>query len=75
MAYLWKIFKISNKVSLTTFVHVFLDTLKNIYLFLRDRDIVRAGEGQKVRGRQNVKQAPGTEPDVGLKPTNCEIMT
>ena len=31
------------------------------------------------RGRHNLKQAPGsavsTEPDAGLEPTNCEIMT
>ena len=39
------------------------------------------GEGQKERERetQNPKQAPGSElsaePDVGLEPTNCEIMT
>ena len=37
-------------------------------------------EGQRERETQNPKQAPGseavsTEPDVGLKPTNLEIMT
>ena len=38
-------------------------------------------EGQREEETQNLKQAPGseqafsTEPDVGLKPTNHEIMT
>ena len=39
------------------------------------------GEGQRERETQNPKQALGselfvsTEPDAGLEPTNCEIMT
>ena len=39
------------------------------------------GEGQRERETQNLKQAPGfeqafsIEPYMGLKPTNCEIMT
>ena len=49
----------------------------------RERDRVQCdrGEGQKERESQNLKQAPGseqaisTEPDTGLEPTNCEIMT
>ena len=43
---------------------------------------MRAGEGQREREREthNLKQAPGskavgTEPDVGLELTDCEIMT
>ena len=42
---------------------------------------MQAGEGQKERETQNLKQAPGselavsTEPDAGLEPTNREIMT
>ena len=38
-------------------------------------------EGQREKETQNLKQAPGseqefsTEPDAGLKPTNCDIMT
>ena len=37
-------------------------------------------KGQRERETQNPKQAPGselvcTEPDMGLKPMNCEIMT
>ena len=31
--------------------------------------------GQRKRETQNPKQTPGTEPDEGLKPTDCEIMT
>ena len=41
----------------------------------RERERERAGEGQREREIQNPKQAPGSEPDVGLKLTNCEIMT
>ena len=49
----------------------------------RERDRVQCdrGEGQRDRESQNLKQAPdseqaiSTEPDTGLKPTNCEIMT
>ena len=39
------------------------------------------GEGQRRKETQNPKEAPGSEqafsaePDVGLQPTNCEIMT
>ena len=38
------------------------------------------GEGQRERDTQNLKQAPGseavsTEPDMGLKLRNSEIMT
>ena len=53
----------------------------SIYLFLRDRDRAWAGEGEKEGETQNPKQALGyeqavsTEPDVGLKLTNCETMT
>ena len=55
----------------------------NVYLFLRKRKT----ECEQERGReregeiQNLKQAPGseqevnTEPEVGLEPTNCTIMT
>ena len=40
------------------FVVFFFD----IYLFLIDRDRVRAGEGQREGETQNPKQAPGSEP-------------
>ena len=42
-------------------------------MFIFER--ARVGEGQREKETQNLKQAPGTEPDVGLKPTNCKIMT
>ena len=35
--------------------------LFNIYSFLRQRDKVRMGEGQRERETQNPKQAPGSE--------------
>ena len=52
----------------------------NVYTFLKDRDRAQAGVGQRERGTQNLKQAPGselsaTEPDAGLKLMNREIMT
>ena len=33
----------------------------NVYLFLRDRDRMWVGEGQRDRETQNLKQAPGSE--------------
>ena len=55
-----------------------------VYLFLREGEReteCELGRGRE-RGRQNLKQAPGsqlpavsTEPEVGLEPMNCEIMT
>ena len=42
---------------------------------------MKRGGRERERERENLKQAPGfelfvsTEPDVGLKPTNCETMT
>ena len=61
----------------------------NVYLFLRERDReteterereAQEGKGQRERETQNLKQAPGSElsaqkPDLGLKLTDCEIMT
>ena len=49
----------------------------NGYLFLRDRDRVRVGEGQKDRETQNPKQAPGSELSAQRLTwgSNHEIMT
>ena len=49
-------------------------------LFCLRGDRAQAGEGQKERETQNLKQAPGSElsapePNAGLKPTSCAIMT
>ena len=52
-------------------------------IFERERERERETESEQGRGRdretQNLKQAPAwavsTEPDAGLEPTNCEIMT
>ena len=47
----------------------------------REKETEQAREGQREKETQNLKQAPGseqvvsTELDVGLEPTNCEIMT
>ena len=50
----------------------------NVYLFLRDRGTeCQPGRGRE-RGRHKIwsrLQAVSTEPDVGLEPTDCEIMT
>ena len=47
---------------------------------MRERKKERAGEGQRDRETQNLKQAPGSElsaqsPMAGLELTNREIMT
>ena len=48
-----------------------------MFLFIFDRDSTSGGGAE--RERQNGKQAPGSElsaePDVGLKLTDCEIVT
>ena len=44
----------------------------------RERDSERAGKGQKERERERIPSrlhAVSMEPDVGLEPMNCEIMT
>ena len=50
-----------------------------MFIFEMKRDRVWAGNGARERGRQNLKQAPGSElsaePDMGLELTNHEIMT
>ena len=52
----------------------------NVYLFLRERQRAKVGEGRREREIQNPKQVPGselsaTEPDARLELTNREIMT
>ena len=67
---------------------VFFFNFLTVYLILREREREReretagVGEGQREREIQNPKQAPdsrlravSTEPDVGLEPTNCDIVT
>ena len=47
-------------------------------LFFRERQKARAGERQRKRERENAKQALHCQHiglNVGLKLTNCEIMT
>ena len=51
-----------------------------IHFWETERDSVRLGERQKKWETQNLKQAPGselfgTEPRMGLEPTNHEVMT
>ena len=49
-----------------------------MFLFIFERNRAPAGEGQKERVIQNLKQAPGSElsaqSHAGLEPTNHEIM-
>ena len=57
---------------------VFLIFFFNIYLLLRDRESTRRGGSE--RGKHRIEagsrlRAVSTEPDVGLEPTNQEIMT
>ena len=46
-----------------------------LFIFDTERDKARVGERQRERETQNLKQAPGSEPDVGLEITDREIMT
>ena len=64
-------------------IHVlFFNFCLHLLIFERERETesMRVGEGQREE-TQNPKKAPGseqgvsTEPNVGLEPTNCEIMT
>ena len=41
--------------------HIRVLNFFNVYLFLRERDRVQVGEGQRQRETQNLKQAPGSE--------------
>ena len=51
----------------------------NVYLFLRDRDRAQERKGrERERGRHRIQsrfQDVSTEPNLGLKPMNHEIMT
>ena len=51
----------------------------NVYLFLRERDKVQSGEGQREGDTESEASSRlwvvSTEPDTGLKPTNQAIMT
>ena len=66
--------------------HVFVPLFKkkiffNVYLFWRERGSSRtSGGGAEREGNTETKagsrlRAVSTEPDAGLEPTNCEIMT
>ena len=66
---------LTSDLGLYRFVVVFLFFF-NAYLFLRERDCEQ-GRGRK-RGRQRIQSRLCTdsrEPDLGLEPTTCEIMT
>ena len=58
-------------------VTVFYFYFFNVYSFLKETAGVR--EGQREGGTESEAgsrlRAVSTEPDVGLEPTNCEIMT
>ena len=63
------------------FIYTFFLIFLNIYLFLRDRETQSASGGGPERKEDTDSEAGSrlwavnTEPDVGLEPTNCEIMT
>ena len=65
---------------LTFNLYVSLYFFTFIYFWETEWDKVWAGEGQRAKETQNLKQAPGseqavsTEPDAGLKPRSYEIM-
>ena len=66
-------------MSAEIFLPSFLSFFFNIYSFLRDRDRVRVVEGQRRRGTQNPKQAPGSElsaqsPMWGSNPQNVRSL-
>ena len=46
-----------------------------MFYFIIERERERARQTQRERETQNPKQAPGSEPDVGLEPMNREIVT
>ena len=50
-----------------------------MFIFEREKDRMRVGEGQREWETQNSKQASGSEvsaeSNVGLEPTNHEIIT
>ena len=70
----FEFFHIDWKCIFETFLLLFL-----MFIYFWDRDRAWAEEGQRERETQDPKQAPGwavsTEPDVGLKLTDREIMT
>ena len=54
----------------------------NVYLFLRERERERERDRQTERQRETEREEAdprlcivSTEPDAGLKPTNCKITT
>ena len=63
------------------FYFTYLKKIFNVYLFLRerDRDRVWVEEGEREGDKESEAgsrlPAASTESDVGLEPTNCEIMT
>ena len=50
---------------------------KNFFkcLFLRETERARVGEGQREREREGDTESDASEPDTGLEPTSCEIVT
>ena len=56
---------------------VFLPFLKSFLILFQEREREPAGKGQRERGTEDPKRgsADSTEPNAGLEPTNCEIMS
>ena len=58
--------------------HLSFEIFNVLFSFLRDTECEQGGterEGDKESEVGSRLQAVSTEPDVGLEPTNCEIMT
>ena len=50
----------------------------SLFIYCGERACQRVGEGQRVRERERIPsrlRAINAETNVGLKPTNCEILT
>ena len=70
----WATYVIQNFLVATFYLCIYF----LMFIFERDRARAWTGEGQREREIQNPKQALGsisTEADMGLEPTNREIMT
>ena len=57
---------------------VLLPLFLNVYFYFREREREQVGEEQRERATGDQKDqriSDNREPNVGLEPTNCEIMT
>ena len=62
---------LSTEVSTFFFFLIFF----NVYLFLRQRQSMNGGGAEREGDTESEAGSVSTEPDAGLKLTDCEIMT